>query len=399
MFRSVRGVAGAAVLSVMVAGLALLPATVASAGTQLLPNGTFDGGTTSGWKATNATLSVASPGFAGTGDAAKVTHTGTATSYSMYASPKPATGLAAGAQLQGTGEALGISGRSICLMLQEYTSGGASVQTVKGCVTGNGTWQPLPATTLTAKNTGDTVGFRITQTGAKSGDSFQADSLSLIALSPPPPPPAPTVTGNAADWPMQETSGTTMTDTSGNGNNGTLVGPVKVAQPGPAGSTGLPFAYSFAGSSAKSTVDVPFSSTLVAGTANIDISFWLNTTHLPTSGDYDLVRMGDYPFPEYKVELVQQNQIECTFHHASTGAFAQGGANLADGNWHFVQCVKTATQIQLWIDGTEAASTNAAIGDVSPSQDAFIGAHGLPGTSAGFDWYQGKLADAEFSIG
>jgi concanavalin A-like lectin/glucanase superfamily protein len=393
----VRGAAGAAVLSVALAGMALAPAAVASADTQLLPNGTFDGGTTSGWKATNATLSVVTSGFSG--DAAKVALTGTATSYSMYASPKPATGLAPGTQLQGSGEVLGISGRSICLMLQEYTSGGASVQTVKGCVTGNGTWQALPATTLTAKNSGDTVGFRITQTGAKAGDSFQADSLSLTESTPPPPPPPPPgVTGNAADWPMQETSGTTMNDTSGHGNNGTLVGPVKVGQPGPAGDTGFPFAYSFPGSSAKSTVDVPFNQALVAGSANIDISFWLNTTHLPSSGDYDLVRMGDYPFPEYKVELVNANQIECTYHHASTGGFAQGGSSLNDGQWHFVQCVKTATQVQVWIDGAEVASKNVTIGTVSPSQDVFIGAHGLPGTSSGFDWYQGELSDVEFSF-
>jgi hypothetical protein len=396
MFRPVRSAAGAAALSVAVAGVALAPASAAWAA-NMLPNGTFDGGTTSGWKGTNATLSVVSPGANGTSDAVNVKLSNTSTSYAIYASPKPATGVAAGTQLQGTGQVLGVSGKSICLMLQEYTSGGSLVQTQSKCVTANGGWQAIGPATLTAKNAGDSVGFRVRQTGAVAGNSFQADSLSLTESSPPPPPPPPGVTGNAADWPMQETSGTTMTDTSGHGNNGTLVGPVKVGvTPGPPGFT---YAYSFPGSSAKSTVDVPVSSALVAGSANIDISFWLNTTHLPSSGDYDLVRMGDYPFPEYKVELVNANQIECTFHHSSTGGFAQGGSNLNDGQWHFVQCVKTATQVQVWIDNAEVASKNVAIGDVSPSQDVFIGAHGQPGTSAGFDWYQGELSDVEFSFG
>ncbi len=394
----VRGAAGAAVLSAVVGGMALVPAGVASAQANLLPNPTFAGGTTSGWKGTNAKLSVVTPGFTGDTYAGKAALT-TGTSYSMFASPQPATNVAQGTQFQGTGEVLGVAGRSVCLVVQESTTGGTKVQAPQSCVTASGSWQAIGPTALTTKTAGDSVGFIIRQAGAKAGDTVQADNLSLTESSPPPPPPPPAVTGNAANWPMQETSGTTMTDTSGNGNNGTLVGPVKVGQPGPAGSTGFPLAYSFPGSTAKSTVDVPFSSTLVAGSANIDISFWLNTTHLPTSGDYDLVRMGDYPFPEYKVELVKQNQIECTYHHSSTGAFAQGGSSLNNGQWHFVQCVKTATQIQVWIDGTEVASTNAAIGDVSPSQDAFIGAHGLPGTSAGFDWYQGKLADVEFSIG
>jgi hypothetical protein len=56
-----------------------------------------------------------------------------------------------------------------------------------------------------------------------------------------------------------------------------------------AGPAGHGTAYSFSG---KSDVDVPYSPTLVAGSANIDISFWLSTTNLPVNGDYDLVRMG-----------------------------------------------------------------------------------------------------------
>ena len=54
----VRTAVGAA-LSAAVAGLMLLGAGAASAAANLLPNGTFDGGTTSGWKAVNASLGVA----------------------------------------------------------------------------------------------------------------------------------------------------------------------------------------------------------------------------------------------------------------------------------------------------------------------------------------------------
>src|SRR5438552_12144627 len=178
MFRPVRSAAGAAALSVAVAGVALAPASAAWAA-NMLPNGTFDGGTTSGWKGTNATLSVVSPGANGTSDAANVKLSNTSTSYAIYASPKPATGVAAGTQLQGTGQVLGVSGKSICLMLQEYTSGGLLVQTQSKCVTANGGWQAIGPATLTAKNAGDSVGFRVRQTGAVAGNSFQADSLSL----------------------------------------------------------------------------------------------------------------------------------------------------------------------------------------------------------------------------
>jgi concanavalin A-like lectin/glucanase superfamily protein len=385
MSRLLRRAAGTAALSV-VAGLTLVPAVAASAATNLLPNGTFDGGTTSGWKGTNATLSVVSPGFGGTGDAVKVALSNTSTSFAIYAYPKPATSVAQGTQLQGTGEVLGVSGKSVCLLLQEYTAGGSLVQTVKQCVTANGSWQAIGPVTLTDQNAGDSVGFRIRQTGAVAGNSFQADNLSLTESSSS----SPTV---AAQWNMDETSGTTMFDSSGNNNNGTLQGPVQM---GVAGPTGQGTAYSFSG---KSDVDVPYSPTLVAGSANIDIAFWLNTTNLPTSGDYDLVRMGDYPAQEYKVELLSSNQIACTYHGSSSSNNATGGANLNNGQWHYVQCVKTASAIQVWIDGVLVHSTPAVIGSVSPPTDVNVGAHGSPGTAAGFDWYQGDLDDVSITFG
>jgi hypothetical protein len=387
MPKFVRLPSAASVVSVAALGMVFLVPGVAAAadGSNLLPNGTFAGGSTSGWKGTNATLSVVSPDFDGDGYAAKVALSNGSTSYSMYAYPKPATNVAQGTQLQGTGEVLGVSGRSVCLLLRETTPGGSGVQTQKQCVTATGAWQAIGPVTLTDKNAGDAVGFQIRQADAKAGDSLQADSLSLTESSPPPP-------TLAAQWNMDETSGTTMYDSPGN-NNGALYGSVQLGVPGPAGHG---TAYGFSG---KSDVDVPYSTTLVAGSANITISFWFNTTQLPSSGDYDLVRMGDYPYPEYKVELLKTNQIACTFHGSNSSNNATGGSNLSNGTWHYVQCIKTATQIQLWIDGIEVKTTNAVIGSVSPTQDAFVGAHGNPGTTSGFDWYQGDLDDVSIAFG
>lgn len=385
MSRLLRRAASTAAFSV-VTGTTLVPALAASAATNLLPNGTFDGGSTSGWKGTNATLSVVSPGFGGTGDAAKVTLSKATTSYSIYAQPKPATNVAQGSQLQGTAEVLGVSGKYTCLLLQEVKPACGVVQTAKQCVKATGSWQAIGPVTLTDKTTGDSVGFLIQQTGAVAGNSFQADNLSLTESSS-------TSSTVAAQWNMNETSGTTMFDSSGNNNNGTLQGPVQM---GVAGPTGQGTAYSFSG---KSDVDVPSSPTLVAGSANIDMAFWLKTTNLPATGDYDLVRMGDYPAQEYKVELLSSNQIACTYHGSSSSNNATGGANLNNGQWHYVQCVKTASAIQVWIDGVLVHSTSAVIGSVSPPSDLYVGAHGSPGTAAGFDWYQGDLDDVSITFG
>jgi hypothetical protein len=378
----VRTAVGAA-LSAAAAGLMLLGAGAASAAANLLPNGTFDGGTTSGWKAVNASLGVASPGADGSTYAAKVTRTA-GTSYSMYAYPKPVTGAAAATQVQGSGEVLGISGRPLCLMLQEYTPGGSLVQTVKGCVTGSGAWHILPTVPQTDKTGGDSVGFRIRQAKAVTGDSFRADSLSLTEVTPPPPPPPPS--GLVAQWNMDEPAGsTTMLDSSGNGNNGTLNNGVQAGVPGETGT-----AYLFSG---QSYVDVPSSGSLNPGTASMDISFWLNTTHLPTSGDYDLVRKGVYPDQEYKTELLQSGQLACAFTGSAGTVTAIGGPSLADGAWHHVECVKTGTQVQLSIDGAVVATTSGSAGSISTSGDATLGAH------PGYDYYQGTLDDVTLTFG
>ena len=255
------------------------------------------------------------------------------------------------------------------------------MQTAKQCVTASGSWQAIGPANLTVKTSGDAAGFTITQTGAKAGDSFQADSLTLTGSSSPPPP----ASAVAALWHMDEPTGaTTMVDSSGNGNNGTLTGGVKTELAGFKGK-----AYSFSG---KSYVDVPNAPSLIPGPANMDISFWLKTTHLPSSGDYDLVRMGIYPGQEYKVELLKTSQIECTFHGSASSNTAIGGWHLANGAWHHIECIKTATQIQLKIGGKLVKTTTATIGSVSTTGDVTLGAH------PGYDWYQGLLDEVSVTF-
>src|SRR6478672_6878329 len=86
-------------------------------------------------------------------------------------------------------------------------------------------------------------------------------------------------------WHLDETSGTTAFDSSGNANNGAISGPVTLGVPGQ-----LNTAYSFV---PKSTVIVPNASDLVPGTATITISYWLKATTLPSTGiDYDMFTKG-----------------------------------------------------------------------------------------------------------
>jgi hypothetical protein len=456
--------------SVAALGIALLAQGVGSAagGSNLLPNGTFDGGSTSGWQGSNASLSAASPGFGGSAFAAQVSLSNTSTSYNMYANPKPATGVPQGEQFQASAEVSGVAGRSLCLQLLES---GTTAQTVKTCVTATGSWQAIGPVTLTDQTSGDSVGYQVRQTGAQAGDSFEADSLSMIDVdttaptapgsltatavssseidlswsaaadqdysgvsgyaiyrdgasaplatvpgsattyqdtsvtsgsthtyqvaafdyaqnySPPSDQASATTAGNApgALWHMDETSGTTMVDSSGNGNNGTL----HKVTPGVSGFAGT--AYAFNGTS--SYVSVPNAPSLNPGSANINISFELKTTSLPTQGDYDLVRKGTFQTEEYKIELLQSGQLSCVFRGSTNHFNATAGSGLNDGSWHQIQCIKTSTQVQLVIDGTVTKTTTGTVGSISNTYNVDIGAY--PGS----DWYKGNLDEVSIAFG
>jgi hypothetical protein len=185
-------------------------------------------------------------------------------------------------------------------------------------------------------------------------------------------------------WHMNNKSGTLMYDSSGHGHNGTL----HHVNPGVSGCSKR--AYWFNGRS--SFVWVP-SSGLNPGSASLTISFCLKTTHLPKSGDYDLVRKGKFPAQNYKVELLSSGAIQCTFQGSAKRSNATGGSGLNNGAWHHVQCIKTASQLETVVDGTVVATANVAVGSISNTSGVDIGAH--PGS----DWYHGGLDEMSIAFG
>ena len=110
---------------------------------------------------------------------------------------------------------------------------------------------------------------------------------------------------------------------------------------------------------------MPNSNALNPGNANVTISSYLNTTSLPKTGDYDLVRKGDCPAQDYKVELLPSGQIKCTIQGSASRHSASGGSGLNNGKWHHVVCIKTASQIETVVNGTVVATTKAAVGSIS----------------------------------
>ena len=196
-----------------------------------------------------------------------------------------------------------------------------------------------------------------------------------------------------AQWNMDNTFGTTMEDTSGNGNNGTASN-VVTSDSG----------YMFDGSSSK--VTVPSSPSLIPGTKNITWTVQIQSDRPPpVGGDYDLLRKGTSVKTggEYKSEIVYNRGIGkafCAVHDAlGNKASIRGVTNVTDGQLHTITCIKTPTGITLKVDDL-APRTRAGnlVGPISTTKPLMIGVKASTSTGADGDWYYGTMRSASVSI-
>ena len=193
--------------------------------------------------------------------------------------------------------------------------------------------------------------------------------------------------GSTFTWHLDETSGSTMVDSTG-GQDGAIEH-VQLGVPGHQGS-----AYRFDGSSSQ--VIVPNNDALNPYDADVHISLWIRTTTTPAVPDYDLFRKGEYPGSEYKMELQPNGQASCDFRGSVGGQIVgqsvQNGPDLSDGSWHNVQCDKTATTVSLTVDGS-TTTKNKAVGSIANSFNTIVGAYPFG------DFYQGDLDEITMTFG
>ena len=195
----------------------------------------------------------------------------------------------------------------------------------------------------------------------------------------------------AALWHMDDP--TTMTDSSGNGNNGTTTAITAVA-----GSSGK--GYHFNGKT--SIVNVPDANSLDPGTATMRLTAHVRFSVAPSKsvGDYDLIRKGlaGTKGGDWKMEIFPASGKPApAFCHFQDGngktASVRGGTNLADGTWHTITCVKTASAVSVTVDG-KTTSVRAKLGSIANSQPLALGQK--PG---GGDRYLGDMDEVSLQIG
>jgi hypothetical protein len=224
--------------------------------------------------------------------------------------------------------------------------------------------------------------LRVVVTASNSAGSASATSAATTVVQA-----TSTQPGLVALWHMDEASGTLMYDSIGN-HTGTLRS-VQTGLPGFLGS-----GYGFNGSS--SYVSVPTASDLNPGSADITITIHFKTsdTPPPPPADWDLIRKGLYTTTggEFKMEFQQSGQASCGFKGSAAYAELITGPNLIDGQWHTIQCVKTASAIKVIVDG-QTFSKAASVGSIANTTPVVIGAR--PGS----DWTKGTLDEASIQIG
>jgi Concanavalin A-like lectin/glucanases superfamily len=225
---------------------------------------------------------------------------------------------------------------------------------------------------------GSTLRVVVTATNSTGSATATSAPTAVVQASGNPP-------GLVALWHMDETSGTVAHDSIA-GHDGIL----HSVQLGLAGFSGT--AFGFNGSS--SYISVPSASDLNPGAANLTITIHLKSTSVPATPDWDLIRKGLYTTSggEYKMEYQPSGQASCGFNGSGGYSELMAGPAINDGQWHTVQCVKTATAIQVVVDG-QTFSKAANIGSTANTDAVPIGAR--PGS----EFFKGSLDEASIQIG
>ena len=201
---------------------------------------------------------------------------------------------------------------------------------------------------------------------------------------------------DAAIWLMDETSGTTMSDSSGNGNNGTIY---NVAMTGETGYVFDPVA--------RSKVVVPDSATLNPGDSTFSYSVDVQSSHVPVPGtDYDLLRKGIRRTAggEFKLEIVEVNGQGRAFclivDSLGTSASIRGTTSVTDGQVHRLTCTKTASGLTLRVDELEprTKTVTSGLGPISNTSALVMGAKTPKVKGTAGDWYDGALLQARLRV-
>jgi Concanavalin A-like lectin/glucanases superfamily len=198
-----------------------------------------------------------------------------------------------------------------------------------------------------------------------------------------------------SSWPLASNANDTT-----DGNNGTASSGVTFLSD----ATG-PYAHFTKAADGKITV--PHNNNLSPGAADVTATVTIRTTTMPgtSTNDFDLIRAAPTG-KMYKMELFPHSGKatgQCVFIGLLNGTTSRitihGTTNLADGQWHTIQCTKTSTDVTLKVDGAVAAAASIQIGTINLKKTAVFAIGYKPSSTGDQDLYDGDMKDVSVSIG
>jgi alpha-galactosidase len=194
----------------------------------------------------------------------------------------------------------------------------------------------------------------------------------MVKITGQPATPTPTPVPLAADWNLDENSGATANDSTGNGFNGSITGAAWIT--GHSGS-GLSF-------NGSGYVRAAAPSSRLKPASQVALSAWIKAGLTDTSGA-EIASMGD----SYFLRVLTDGNVRFSFYNGS--AFkpcSTSGINVLNNNWHHIVGQKTADGVEIYVDGVLQSSLldNTETISYTKGPDFYIGKNGNGNTTYDF---------------
>jgi hypothetical protein len=208
----------------------------------------------------------------------------------------------------------------------------------------------------------------------------------------------PAVGDVVAWWPMTDTGGTEMADSSGNGHTGVVGDRVE--------RTGESFRFppvTQGVADVARIVVVPPAPDFISDDESLTISFRIRTT---SQGEHNIVQKGQSQAKGgfWKVEVNANGDTpgiaHCTFKGAISASAVSAEARIDDGKWHSVACRRTRLGLAIDVDGA-VHSKSALTGAMTNTAPLSIAGKSrcAPENGVECDYFVGELADLRIATG
>ncbi|PIZ46504.1 hypothetical protein COY32_03180, partial [candidate division WWE3 bacterium CG_4_10_14_0_2_um_filter_41_14] len=191
-----------------------------------------------------------------------------------------------------------------------------------------------------------------------------------------------------AEWKMDEHSGASIQDTSGNGNTGTITGATwKGSADCKEGSC-----LSFNGTS--DFVNMPVIS---LSSSAMSISAWVKPVDISTNSYYEIYRQQGAGGLSWVLSFQDNGTILSFGLRTSVGGYTEldipiTAGNYTDGSWHYIEAVYDGTTKKIYKDGVPYSTSESKTGSILvPSTYACIGASPGSGSSCAAEFFNGQI--------